>query len=66
MGSGFYEAAFSALVRYYGHDARGPITGVTLLTGFASTVAWPLSTWLEAHFGWRGACIAWAALHVGR
>ena len=64
MGSGLYEAAFSALVRFYGHDARGPITGVTLLAGFASTVGWPLSTWLEAHFGWRGACIAWAALHV--
>jgi hypothetical protein len=27
-------------------------------------VGWPLSAALEAQFGWRGACLAWAALHV--
>lgn len=64
MGSGLYEAAFSALVRLYGHDSRGAITGVTLLAGFASTVGWPLSTVLEIHVGWRGACLTWAALHL--
>jgi MFS family permease len=64
MGSGLYEAAFAALVRLYGNDSRGAITGVTLFAGFASTVGWPLSTLLEAHIGWRGACFAWAALHV--
>ena len=40
------------------------ITGITLIAGFASTVGWPLTTMLEAHFGWRGACLTWAALHV--
>ncbi|NDZ16060.1 MFS transporter [Variovorax sp. WS11] len=64
MGAGLYEAAFSALVRLYGHDSRSAITGITLLAGFASTVGWPLSTLLEAQFGWRGACLAWVALHV--
>ena len=64
MGSGLYEAAFATLVRLYGHDARNAITGVTLFAGFASTIGWPLSAWLEAHFGWRGACLAWAALHL--
>jgi predicted MFS family arabinose efflux permease len=64
MGSGLYEAAFSTLVRLYGHDARGAITGITLLAGFASTVGWPLSAWLETQFGWRGACFAWAGLHL--
>jgi predicted MFS family arabinose efflux permease len=64
MGSGLYEAAFSALVRLYGRDSRSAITGITLLAGFASTVGWPLSTLLEAQFGWRGACLVWAALHV--
>ena len=64
MGSGLYEGAFAALVRLWGHDARGAITGVTLIAGFASTVGWPLSTWLEAHVGWRGACLTWAGLHV--
>lgn len=64
MGSGLYEAAFATLVRLYGHAARGPITGVTLFAGFASTVGWPLSTWLDVHYGWRDACFAWAGLHL--
>lgn len=64
MGSGLYEAGFSTLVRLYGHEARHAITGITLLAGFASTVGWPLSAWLEAHVGWRNACFAWAALHL--
>ena len=64
MGSGLYEAAFAALVRLYGSDSRNPITGITLIAGFASTVGWPLSALLESHIGWRGACFAWAALHI--
>jgi MFS family permease len=64
MGSGLYEAAFAALVRLYGTGSRGAITGITLIAGFASTVGWPLSALLESHVGWRGACLAWAALHL--
>ena len=64
MGSGLYEAAFAGLVRLYGRDSRSAITGITLFAGFASTIGWPLSTLLEAQYGWRGACFGWAALHV--
>lgn len=64
MGSGLYEAAFAALVRLYGKESRGTITGITLIAGFASTVGWPLSMFLESHWGWREACFAWAALHL--
>ena len=64
MGSGLYEAAFATLVRLYGKDSRGAITGVTLFAGFASTVGWPLTAWFETRMGWRGACFAWAGLHV--
>ena len=64
MGSGLYEGAFAALVRLYGTDSRGAITGITLIAGFASTVGWPLSTLMEAEFGWRGACMGWALLHI--
>jgi predicted MFS family arabinose efflux permease len=64
MGSGLYEAAFASLVRLYGRDSRGAISGITLIAGFASTVGWPVSTYLELHFGWRGACLGWAALHL--
>lgn len=64
MGAGLYEAAFSSLVRLYGKHARGAITGITLLAGFASTVGWPLSAWMEARFGWRNACLGWAGIHL--
>jgi predicted MFS family arabinose efflux permease len=64
MGSGLYEAAFAALVRLYGIGSRNAITGITLVAGFASTVGWPLATVLEAHVGWRGACLSWALLHL--
>jgi len=64
MACGLYEAAFAALVRLHGHDSRNLITGITLIAGFASTVGWPLSTLLETQVGWRGACFAWAGLHL--
>jgi predicted MFS family arabinose efflux permease len=64
MGIGLYEAAFAALVRLYGTDARSSITGITLIAGFASTVGWPLSALLEAQTGWRATCFTWAALHL--
>ena len=64
MSAGFYEGAFSALVRMYGATARSAITGITLIAGFASTIGWPLTTWLNLEFGWRGACLAWAAIHL--
>lgn len=64
MGSGLYEAAFAALVRLQGTQARASITGITLIAGFASTVGWPLTGLLETEFGWRGACLAWAGLHL--
>jgi MFS family permease len=64
MGMGLYEAAFSTLAGIYGKSARSSITGITLIAGFASTVGWPLSGALEATVGWRGACFAWAAIHI--
>ncbi|WP_229676437.1 MFS transporter [Polaromonas eurypsychrophila] len=64
MAAGLYEAAFAALVHLYGKDARSAITGITLLAGFASTVGWPLTAWLELEWGWRAACMVWAGLHL--
>lgn len=64
MGCGLYDAAFAALATMFGREARNAISGVTLLGGFASTVGWPLSAWMEAHWGWRGACAGWAAMHL--
>jgi MFS family permease len=64
MAMGLYEPAFATLTGLYGRAARGPITGITLIAGFASTVGWPLSALLDAHYGWREACLIWAVLHI--
>ncbi|MGY4504536.1 MFS family permease [Bradyrhizobium sp. GM24.11] len=64
MAMGLYDAAFAALGRIYGTHARGSITGITLMAGFASTVGWPLTAWGLAHFGWRETCFAWAAANI--
>ena len=64
MALGLYDSAFATLARLYGRDARGAIIGITLLAGFASTVGWPLTAWLDGAVGWRGACLAWAGLHL--
>lgn len=64
MALGLYDAAFATLTALYGREARAPITGITLIAGFASTVGWPLSALLNDGFGWRGACLGWAALNL--
>jgi predicted MFS family arabinose efflux permease len=64
MAMGLYEPAFATLTGLYGRAARGPITGITLIAGFASTVGWPLSALLNAQYGWRDACLVWAVMHI--
>jgi MFS family permease len=64
MGFGLYDAAFAALGRIYGEAARGSITGITLIAGFASTVGWPLTAWGLQTIGWRETCFAWALAHI--
>ena len=64
MGCGLYDAAFGTLGRIYGSTARGAITGITLIAGFASTVGWPLSSLGLETIGWRDTCYAWAVAHI--
>ncbi|MBV9521713.1 MAG: MFS transporter [Alphaproteobacteria bacterium] len=64
MSVGLYDSAFAALAMLYGSEARGAITGITLIAGLASTIGWPVSAFLDHAIGWRGACFAWAALHI--
>jgi hypothetical protein len=65
MAMGLYEPAFATLTGLYGRAARGPITGITLIAGFASTVGWPLTAFLAEQYGWRAACFAWAGINLG-
>jgi predicted MFS family arabinose efflux permease len=64
MGAGLYDAAFASLGVLYGNAARGAITSVTLFGGFASTVCWPVTAYLEQHFGWRDTCFVYAGIHL--
>ena len=64
MALGLYDSAFATLTALYGLEARAPITGITLIAGFASTLGWPVSALLNQHFGWRGACLGWAAVNI--
>jgi len=60
----FYEAGFAMLAQIHGRDARLPISAVTLIAGFSSTLFWPLTAWLVGAIGWRGALLALAAINL--
>ena len=60
MALGLYEALFASLGALYGEKAAGAITGITLISGFASTLTWPLVALLIEHLGWRATCVAYA------
>lgn len=55
-----YDAAFAALARVGGPQARASMSQITLVGGLASTVFWPLGQALADAFGWRGALLAYA------
>lgn len=57
-----YDAAFAALARIGGPQARGPMSQITLLGGLASTTFWPIGHVLSEYFGWRGALFVYAGL----
>jgi len=64
MGAALYDAAFSTAGRLLGSQARSAITTITLWGGFASTVGWPLTAFLAELLGWRGTCLAYAAVNL--
>ncbi|KJC51031.1 transporter [Bradyrhizobium sp. LTSP885] len=55
-----YDAAFAALARIGGPEARRAMSGITLLGGLAATVFWPLGHILSEHSGWRTALLVYA------
>lgn len=64
MAMSLYDPAFAALTRLYGEKARVPITGITLIAGFASTISWPVTAALSHAIGWRGALLFWAGVNL--
>lgn len=64
MAMVLYEAAFAAINREFGYAARGCISKVTLLGGFASTVFWPLTLKLNGLIGWRDTYLIYGLLQL--
>jgi len=62
MACGLYDALYASLGRQYGDNARGSITQITLISGFCTTITWPVIAYLIEHLGWREACGVYAAL----
>jgi MFS family permease len=59
-----YDAAFTALVQATGGKAQLRIVHLTLIAGFASSIFWPLTHWLDAALGWRIVLGLYAALNL--
>lgn len=59
-----YEAAFIAFSQLAGVKARLPIVQITLMAGFASTIFWPLITYLLTFFSWRDVYQILALFHL--
>ncbi|MCB2128091.1 MAG: MFS transporter [Rhodobacteraceae bacterium] len=64
QGASLYETCFSFLTRRLGTEARKGIIRVTLVAGFASSLAFPLGAWAGAALGWRGAVLVFAAVQL--
>lgn len=59
-----YETAFVALTQLAGRQARVPITQITLIAGFASTLFWPFIAWMLEWLDWRQTYLVLASLHL--
>lgn len=59
-----YDAAFTALVQACGTGARSRITHLTLIAGFASTLFWPLTSYLHTEADWRTVLLIFAGLNL--
>ncbi|WP_435267682.1 arsenite efflux MFS transporter ArsK [Shinella sp. BE166] len=59
-----YSTAFTAIIQAGGRKAQTSIVHLTLIAGFASSLFWPLTTWLHSAMTWREVLLLYAALHI--
>lgn len=59
-----YATAFAALAQASTKGAQRSITYLTLIAGFASTLFWPLTTWLHGFLDWREVYLVYAVINV--
>jgi MFS family permease len=61
---GNYDSAFAAAVSFLGKNANRVIAGITVYAGFSSTIAWPITSFLNDGFSWQTAVWFWGAMHL--
>lgn len=59
-----YSTAFAFLAQTTGSRAQRSITYLTLIAGFASTIFWPLTTWLLQATDWHQVYFLFAGLNL--
>ncbi|MFP4270747.1 MAG: MFS transporter, partial [Alphaproteobacteria bacterium] len=62
LAGALYDACFSFVTHRFAHDARRVITRITLVAGFAGTLAFPTAAWTASAVGWRGSLVVFAVL----
>lgn len=62
MGMGLYDALFASLGKKYGRNASQSITQIMLISGFTTTVIWPLLSYLNNQIGWRNTLFIFAII----
>ena len=64
MGATLYEPTFAMLLRARGDNARGAITAISIVAGFASLLTFPFVHWASEAINWRMAPWLFAAALV--
>lgn len=59
-----YNAAFTAITRMAGRNARRAIVILTLLGGLASTIIWPVTAMLLSVWSWRDIVLGYALINL--
>lgn len=62
MHSGLATPAYKTIAQAAGGSPRRGITILTLATGLASSIFWPVTSHLEMSFGWRATCLIYALI----
>lgn len=64
MALGLYDTLFAVLGNLYGLNAKKAITMITLISGFCTTIVWPLQAYGVLSLGWRLTCIFTAIILI--
>lgn len=56
--------SFTAMAQIAGQNARQSMIVLMLMTGLSSSIAWPITVWLDGAIGWRWMCVVYAVVNV--